>query len=308
MNTSSQAMAGSHVGSDAVTPGDIPLVRRLYWSVTRELWENRSIYLAPLAAAGVFLVGFLFGLGGLPARVRAAMALAPLQQHHTIEQPFFFVGLVLMLTEVLVAVFYCVDALYGERRDRSILFWKSVPVSDALSVLAKASIPILVLPLIAFVLTTVAQFVMLVVSSAVLAGSGLDGAMVWTHVPLVQTSFINLTHLVLVHGLWYAPLYGWLLLVSAWAKRVPFLWAVLPPAAIGVVEKLAFNTSYVGTMLRDRLGGLSGDAPSGDGMNMVMLATPLTQFLTAPGLWIGLALTAVFLYGAVRLRRVRGVI
>jgi len=131
---------------------------------------------------------------------------------------------------------------------------------------------------------------------------------VCTLVPLIQTSFINLTHLVLVHGLWYAPLYGWLLLVSAWAKRVPFLWAVLPPAAIGVVEKLAFNTSYVGTMLRDRLGGLSGDAPSGDGMNMVMLATPLTQFLTAPGLWIGLALTAVFLYGAVRLRRVRGVI
>ncbi len=278
-----------------------------YWLVARELWENRAVYLAPLAVAAIFLAGFFIGLVRLPDTMRTAMALPPMQQHEAIEQPFLFVALVVMLTEVLVAVFYCVDALYGERRDRSILFWKSLPVSDLTTVLSKASIPILVLPLVAFALTAVAQVVMLVASSAVLAGSGMDGTMVWTHVPFLKTSLMNLTHLVLIHGIWYAPLYGWLLLVSAWAKRVPFLWAALPPAAIGVVEKMAFNSSYVGAMLRDRLGG-PDSGTAAHGMNMDMLAPSLAHFLTAPGLWIGLAMTALFLYLAVRLRRVRGLI
>jgi ABC-2 type transport system permease protein len=305
MNTPSNVMAESP--SAAIAPVDISRARRLYWLVARELWENRAVYLAPLAVAAIFLAGFFIGLVRLPDTMRTAMALPPMQQHEAIEQPFLFVALVVMLTEVLVAVFYCVDALYGERRDRSILFWKSLPVSDLTTVLSKASIPILVLPLVAFALTAVAQVVMLVASSAVLAGSGMDGTMVWTHVPFLKTSLMNLTHLVLIHGIWYAPLYGWLLLVSAWAKRVPFLWAALPPAAIGVVEKMAFNSSYVGAMLRDRLAG-PDSGTAAHGMNMDMLAPSLAHFLTAPGLWIGLAMTALFLYLAVRLRRVRGLI
>ena len=281
MSTPSQTMADSQARPATVASVDIPLVRRVYWSVTREVWENRSIYLAPLAVGAVFLLGFLIGLFGLPGRMRAAMAMPPMQQHESIAQPFFFVALVVMLTEVLVAVFYCVDALYGERRDRSMLFWKSLPVSDLSTVLAKASVPMLVLPLVAFTLTAVAQLVMLIASSVVVAGSGLDGGLVWTHVPFVRTSLMNLTHLVLVHGIWYAPFYAWLLLVSAWAKRVPFLWALLPPAAIGIVEKMAFNTSYVGEILRDRMGGpASGTGAHGIGTDV--LAPPLVQFLTAP--------------------------
>ena len=149
-------------------------VTDLLWSVRRELWENRSIYLAPLAVAALFLVGFLVTLVRLPERMRAASALAPLQRQEAIEQPYVIAAVVLMAIAMLVAVFYSVDALYGERRDRSILFWKSMPVSDLTTVLSKASIPILVLPLVTFAVTVATQFLMLLTSTAVLAASGMS--------------------------------------------------------------------------------------------------------------------------------------
>ena len=72
---------------------------------------------------------------------------------------------------------------------------------------------------------------------------------------VVPESLLLLYHLVMVHSLWYAPIYAWLLLVSGWARRAPFLWAVLPPLAIGVVEKVAFNTSHFAAMLANRISG-----------------------------------------------------
>lgn len=309
MNTPSDVMAGSRERPEAKAEVEISPARRLYWSVRRELWENRSIYLAPLAVAAVFLAGFFIGLVYLPDRMRAALALSAIEQRESIERPYVIVAVLLMIVEILVAVFYCLDALYGERRDRSILFWKSLPVSDVTAVLSKASIPILVLPLITFAFTVAAQVIMLLVSSAVLAAGGVSAAPLWTQVSLYRVLTINLFHLVGFHGIWYAPLYGWLLMVSAWAKRAPFLWATLPPVAIGVVEKIAFTSSHFATMVQYRfLGGPQPATPTG-GMTMDMLAPErLGQFLADPGLWAGLAITAAFLFGAVRLRRSRGAI
>lgn len=307
MNTPSNAITESQSPSEALAPVEISPARCLYWSVRRELWENRSIYLAPLAVAAVFLFGFLIALIRLPDRMRAASALSPMQQHQAIQQPYVIVALMLMFIQLLVALFYCLDALYGERRDRSILFWKSLPVSDLTTLLSKASIPILVLPLVTAAVTVATQFIMLVVSSAVLAGSGMSAATVWTHVPFFEASLNNLGHLVAFHGIRYAPFYGWLLMVSAWARRAPFLWATLPPVAIAAVEKIAFNTSHFAAMVQYGFtGGPEGAAPAGR-MTLDMLAPdPMGQFVTSSGLWIGLAVTAAFLFAALRLRRSRG--
>ena len=151
------------------------------------------------------------------------------------------------------------------------------------------------------------QLIMLLLSTAVLLANGLSPATLWTQVPLFQMSLMLLYHLVAVHALWYAPLYGWLLLVSAWARRAPFLWAVLPLLAIGVVEKIAFNTSHFATLLGDRLGGgaeamtMPGSMPIDPGVHIT-----LGRYLSSPGLWIGLAFTALCLAAAVQLRRQRG--
>src|SRR5207237_1515756 len=157
MNTQSNAMPESHLEAQAVAPAVISATRHMYWCVRREFWENRSLYLAPLAIAALILVASVIGAFHLPGKLHGATALDPAQQHHAIEQPYVFASLLLMFTTLVVGIFYSLDALYGERRDRSVLFWKSLPVSDLTVVLSKASIPLLVLPLLTFAITVLTQ-------------------------------------------------------------------------------------------------------------------------------------------------------
>jgi len=263
--------------------------RAIIWSVRRELWENRSIYLAPLIVAGVIALGSL-------GAVRHNLKPDSLASHEEL------VGGILMGTTLIVAIFYCLDALYGERRDRSVLFWKSMPVSDWTAVLAKMAVPMVVLPVVTFVLTIVTQWVMLLAASAYLSMKGQSAAALWS-LPWLRMSSGMLYHLITVHSLYYAPIFGWLLLVSAWAKRLPFLWAFLPLATIGFIEKIVFNTTHFAMMLGSRIsGGMEG--PETKGSMMPWPTNPL-EFLTSPGLWIGLALAAICVAMAVRLRRYR---
>jgi ABC-2 type transport system permease protein len=311
MNTPSNPTPASPLDSQALAPTELSQARLMYWSVQRELWEHRSIYIAPLAVAGVVILGFLISLVGLPRSMRALAGLDPARQRLVLAMPYSHAGLLLILTGFLVGVFYCLDALHGERRDRSILFWKSLPVSDLTTVLSKASIPLLVLPLLIFVIVVALQLIMLLASSAVLLLSG-AGAATLARLPLIQLE-LGVLYGLTVLALWHAPLYGWLLLVSGWARRATFLWVVLPPAAIAIFETIAFHTSYFGSMLKDRLLGFAADAfnfKMPDGTPIDAHFIPLTQFtpgrfLSSSGLWIGLIVAAAFLAAAARLRRDR---
>jgi ABC-2 type transport system permease protein len=298
MNTPSTTVPQSQAAQVAPT-------RPLYWSIRRELWETRSIYIAPIAAAILFLFGYLINLIIMRRRIHGGWPLDQAHQHEVLTSPYEMAAALIFGTAFIVGIFYSLDALYGERRDRSILFWKSLPVSDLTVVLSKVSVPIVILPLLSFAITIVTQALMLLLSSIVLLGSGLSGATLWTHSSFLEFSLMLLYHVVTVHGLWYAPLYGWLLLVSAWAPRAPFIWAFLPPFMIVGMEKLAFNTTHFLTMLEYRVNGPVLSTTPPDGKMMHMLVVP-AQFFITPGLWIGLAIAAAFLYAAVRLRRYRG--
>jgi ABC-2 type transport system permease protein len=304
MNTQSNATAPP-LRAESVVSADTPALRQFYSVVQREIWENRSLYIAPLAVAGLFLLGFLTSMVYFRGRLQSALGTAEL--HDVINQPFDLVALLIMAVTFLVALFYCLEALYGERCDRSILFWKSLPVSDISTVLSKASIPIVGVPLFAFALTIATHLVMLALSSAVIQGSGITAGMLWTQLSLFHQWHVLFIHLVTGHGLWYAPIYAYLLLISAWARRAPFLWATLPLLAVGGAEKLAFNTSYLAAMLAGRIAGGPSVEGATPGATMDAM-TPFTvsQFVSSPGLWIGLLVAAVFLAGAIRLRRHRG--
>ena len=281
--------------------------RPFYWSVWREVWENKSIYIAPLIVATVILAGVLMSCGRLPGLRRNALLLDEARRRAAIELPYDVVAMMLIVTAFIVGLFYSLDALYGERRDRSILFWKSLPISDLTTVLSKAIIPIAILPAIILAIAVVTQSFMLLISSAVLAPSGLAGT-TWANFNLLRESVV-LFYGVIVIALWHAPIYGWALLISGIARRAPFLWAVLPPLAIGIFEKVAFNTTYFQSMLKNRLFG-AGDTAFAFHMHRsisVDLAqlTP-ARFLMTPGLWIGLAIAAGFIVAAIQLRRYRG--
>jgi ABC-2 type transport system permease protein len=307
MNTPSNAIHGSSLGSQGIAPAAISATRPIYWSLRRELWENRLIYIAPLAAAAVFLFGFLISMINLRRHMHGIWGINLGHPYQPLGMPYEISAGLIMGTALIVGIFYSLDALYGERRDRSILFWKSLPVSDLTAVLSKVSIPLVIIPLLSFAITIVTQFIMLLLGSAVLLGSGLNIATLWTQESFFRVSLGLFYHMFTVHGLWYAPIYGWLLLVSAGAPRVPIVWAALPPFVICVVEKMAFNTSYFAAMLLTRVAGPEPftRAPASTPMDPMSMLVP-HHFFSEPGLWIGLAVAAAFLAAAVRLRRYRG--
>lgn len=302
MSTQSNVMSESFQ-AQSIAPAAVPATRVFYWSVRRELWENSSIYIAPLAVATVAL--FAFSLSSILGIWEKPLRLNPSQP----QAPYDMAAGLMMITGIIVSVFYCLDALHGERRDRGILFWKSLPVSDVTTVLAKASIPLVILPLLTFAITVAMQWFMLLLSSAVLLASGQSVAMLWTKLSFLRMSLLLLYHILTAHTLWPAPIYCWLLLVSGWPRRATFLWAALPLVAIGGVEQLAFHTWHFAALVASRLiGDVPTVAPTSPPVFPIdpMVHIAAVRFLSNPGLWIGLAIGAAFLAAAVRLRRYQG--
>jgi ABC-2 type transport system permease protein len=287
----------------------IDKTRPFYWSVWREVWENRSLYVAPLIVAVVVVLGFLVSTVGLAERRQAVLLLGPEKARAGIEMSYDVAAMMLIFTAFIVGVFYCLDALYGERRDRSILFWKSLPVSDLTTVLSKVTIPLAVLPAIVLVIIVATQLVMLIWTSGVLLGHGMNPGSTWATIPWIQNWLVLVYGLIAI-ALWHAPIYGWALLVSSIVRNAAFLWAVLPLIAIGIFERITFGTSHFSALLRQRLFGFAPGAfgfepKHGVAIDSFWQLTP-GKYLSSPGLWIGLVVAALFIAIAVRLRRYRG--
>jgi ABC-2 type transport system permease protein len=322
MNSQSNAASESPRDSQAIPPAAMSQTRPIYWSIRREIWENHSIYVAPLAVAAIYLVGFAISIIWLPHNMREVWmphtmremaALKATDSLVGLAMPYAHAAMLIGLVAFLVGIFYSLDALHGERRDRSIFFWKSLPISDRTTVLSKTSIPLVVLPLIVVAITVALQQIMRLLSLAVLLANGGDAATLWHRLPLSEMELVTL-YSTAVLVLWHAPVYMWMLLVSGWARRAAVLWAVVPWVAIAAVENIAFHTSYLGSLLKDRMFGFTEaafDLKDKNGVPIDAHFIPLSQlapgrFLTSPSLWLGLIVAAALFAAAVRLRRYRG--
>jgi len=309
MSTQTTAVPGSLAPSDGISPA----LRAFYWSIRRELWENRSLYIAPLLAATAFVLGFIVSVVRLRHQVSSSQ-LDAAQLHEALTTRFDLAAGLIMGIAFFIGIFYAIDALYGERRDRSILFWKSLPISDLVTVLSKFTVPIVVVPVISFGITLLTQLAMLLLSSVILAGSGASLGIVWNVTPFLVDSGALFYHLLTIHGFWYAPLYAWLLLISAWAPRLPFLWAFLPPFVICGLERITLGTSYFLDLLKYR--ALGPDNTMTPEHHQQVSAATIPQhtaatliphhFFSTPGLWAGLVVAAVLLFLTMRVRRYRG--
>ena len=308
MNTASSAFPAAEMDLPGAAPADLAPTRPFYWSVRRELWENRSIYLAPLGVGAFALVALVIHWVTMPSHLPGVAEPDPRYPGMTAPGTYESVTVLMLAAAVVIGAFYCLEALNSERRDRSILFWKSLPVSDAATVLAKAAVPLVILPLLTFAVIVATQLVLLLLNTAGLLAQGQSAAPVWGEMQVMR-AWPALLYAVAAISLWHAPVYGYLLLVSAWARRTAALWAVLPLLAIGLLEKLTMDTSAVASLVKYRLFGWHQEAFAGHAPAAMMFdpLAPLTpgRFLTTPALWIGLVLAAVFLAAAVRLRRYR---
>jgi ABC-2 type transport system permease protein len=296
-------------------------VRPFYWTVRRELWENRSLWIAPVVAAGVLLLALVISLianaSHLPEGMQALAALPPEKQQMVVNGSFFGIGIVLTMVMNVAVFFYLLDALQGERKDRSVLFWKSMPVSDTTTVLGKIFTAAVVSPAVVLVTVLATVLVMLVLATVVLLIGGVNPFGIWANPQLFQMVIASVYTLLAIE-LWYAPVTAWLLFVSSWAKRATFLWAVLPPVAVILFERVAFSTQYVQHLLGYRLvGGLKtafvaqSQAPEfvrGATVQMphrVLEALNPVGFVTNPWLWVGLVVAAGFVAATIWMRRYR---
>jgi ABC-2 type transport system permease protein len=307
MSMQSNTMAEAHSAVPDAANATLPRTRPFVWSLRRELWEHRSVRFAPLGVAGIVLFGFVMGLLRSPQKLwqYSNQPLEKQMMEHVL--PYGIAAVALIATTVIVGVFYCLGALHNERRDRSILFWKSMPVSDLTALFAKACIPLVILPLVAFVTIVATQIILLLLSVAALLVTGHPPAPYLATLPLPQIMVEALYGLVTL-SLWYWPVYGWLLFISSWARRVPFLWAVLPPLGLGLIEKLAFDSSHVFELLNGRLLGSFPEAfvyhERAKGGFPFPQMNPV-GFFSSPGLWIGMVLGAGLFVAAVWMRRRR---
>jgi ABC-2 type transport system permease protein len=296
-------------------------MNRFLWLVRREVWEHKAIWVAPLIVIGCLVLLVLTGnvhLGPFGGHGDAAMFNEVSREMQMKLLVIVYAGLALVVFMVMgiVAFFYSIDSLYADRRDRSVLFWKSLPLSDIETVLSKFAVAIVVIPLVALAASAVAQLVIATGGSARLSMSGLPGGLMWEPQALFGGFMIAFLWCVTAM-LWYSPIVGYLMLASAWAPRGPFLWAVLPPVGLWILERVVVGSEYVGDFITERLFGLyrllgqeSGgevNRPGGDleKIGNVDLVGSLREFYASPDLWLGMAAAALLLAAAIWVRRYR---
>jgi len=230
-------------------------MNNLIWLVRRELWEHKAIWIAPTVVLGCILLLMLSGnlhIGPYDAAGHVMPQLTADQKTTILTYGYSALALPVFLVMGIIAFFYSLDALYADRRDRSVLFWKSLPLSDAETVVSKFAIAIVLIPLVALVATVIVQF-MVLAGDALRGGfAGMPAGFMWD--PRAIAAAIGVAAFWCVTAmLWYAPFVGYLMLASAWAPRAPFLWAVLPPAALWILETVVMRSEVIGDFITDRL-------------------------------------------------------
>ncbi len=208
-----------------------------------------------------------------------------------------------------IGFFYSLDALYADRRDRSVLFWKSLPLSDTETVLSKFVVAAVAIPVVAAIAAFAGQLITAAGGSLKLAMTGGDAALMWMP-QVIGASWLAAAAMAVICALWFAPVTAYLLLASSWAPRSPFLWAVLPPIALSMVERIAFGSTHVASFLKHRMLApfqALFQQQNIDSMKTmsVDLAGGVMHLLLSPGMLLGLVAAAALLAGTVWVRRYR---
>ncbi|MEC5162682.1 ABC-2 type transport system permease protein [Janthinobacterium sp. CG_23.3] len=323
-------------------------MKTMQWLVKREMWEHKGmLFWTPVVEGAVMALlaatMLLFALtgdglhatltvngssGSVSHVVGDALGNRDLSQTaRLMANTYMTAASPLFLTLGALVFFYCLGALYDERRDRSLLFWKSLPVSDAMTVLSKAGMALAVAPAIVVAVGTLTSLLLLMMLCALLAANGVNvfGQLLAT--PDLYLTPLRIAALLPVYALWALPTVGWLLMVSAWARSKVLLWALGLPALTVLLAvwanksfNLMLNTEWfmedvIGRLL---LGVVPGywflfdrtqrQAMSESGANALTSADLLSYSWATLGgvsVWIGAAAGAAMIYAAIKLRQSR---
>ncbi len=315
-------------------------MKTMKWLIRREFWENKGMFfwapvivsvLLVLALGGSMIYGVSQGhvrVNGEHASVAQAISNVTPEQRaefaSVVATTYMSVSAPLIIMFSFTAFFYCLGALYEERRDRSILFWKSLPVSDGQTVMSKLLTTLVIAPLIFIGSATVmAGTLMLILCTSLLAvGQNIFGMVLGNSA--VYTSPFMILGLLPIYILWALPTAGWLMMVSSWARSKVFLWAVGVPLMIMAATKWAtslysltwnidwFNKYVVlrtlggllpgNWLLFENIGAEVFKTPNGS-LDLGTVVTQSYMTLSGPSVWVGAAAGVAMIFVAVRMRR-----
>jgi ABC-2 type transport system permease protein len=279
------------------------------WLVRREFWENRAIWIVPAIIGAVLTLAALFG------RVDIAALTSPEQSRVMGGMVLFAFGVTFFVVTNLYSTWYLLDCLYADRKDRSVLFWKSLPISDTATVLAKLFTGLIGIPLVYFIAADISTLLIAFIISV--RARSTFGSALWQPDLWLQLQALWL-YLIVTIAIWYLPFAGWLIAVSAWAKRAVMLWSILPILALCLVERWFFGTHVVGTALQDRTMGYIacafrypsdyawvstaiGDDTITTPSSVWRLLNPI-GFFSSPATWVGLMVGVALIVVAIQLR------
>lgn len=294
----------------------------------REVWEHPACYVAPLVVAALILVSGIYNaFYAVSKYLGYERVVAVLSSVPEVARPVMYswwpaLVIVFNLVMVFVLGFYLMDCLYADRKDRSILFWKSLPVPDSTTVLSKLATALLTIPGITFVVTVLSCIILMLMGTMIIwLGGGNAWPLLWKPMPLFDGT-VFLGYSFLVQSLWYVPLVGWVMLASAWSRRSPFIWVVLPPIVLVILEQTLLRSSELAELLGERLVGVfplayqmndaqweamkrSVERGQVDSVTRITDVIDPTPLLSSSQLWLGFVVGGLFVTAAIWLRRYR---
>jgi ABC-2 type transport system permease protein len=311
--------------------------------IRRELWEHTTLRGVPVALLVFVVLINLAMIFSHDISVTAAIpendnqlstsqtyidyfaALDDTKQSLVVNGTMITIGMIINTILLIVMFFYLLDSLYGERKDQSILFWKSLPVSNKMTVLSKLSVAIFIVPVIIFITSVLADLITLAMQSYSLYLNEQPAAILWKRADLTGLWMLSIYHLI-QQTIWYFPVMGWLLLCSAWSRKKPIIIAVLLPALLVFIDSSFLLGTGISEIILERLPlgirslqlgdesnlmaynfDLAGQQP---GFNMVTGITlpgtgNIVSFLLNYSVWSGIIAGTLFTGLAITLRRLR---
>ncbi len=308
-------------------------MKRLAALIKREFWENKGAFrTTPLVIGGIYIAVMLMFIITFNHFDNEFQTLRELihfvaRQDVSIRSKFIYettLAMSTMFSVVLafVVFFYLLGSLYDDRKDRSILFWKSLPASDTLTIGSKLLSAMVVAPLIFWVIYVLIHIVIMLISSIVVLSLGENPWTLFLGIsnPFKAWSLVLASYM--AQSVWALPLYGWLMLVSAFAPRIPLLFATLPPVVFAVLQVwITFLQTFT---LQKNLFGVIGNwfansplimSADNHGHDIAALGIPISSAfdhdvsvanmldrLFSTDMLIGLIIAAIFLTVALWLR------
>ncbi|HEC27775.1 MAG TPA: hypothetical protein ENI67_10280 [Gammaproteobacteria bacterium] len=312
--------------------------------IRRELWEHTSLKGIPLILLAFVLLAnlaFIFLLSSsagilnisngeevrsLNSYIGFFTQMNPAQQTAIINNTMITTGMIINSVLLIVMFFYLLDSLYGERRDRTILFWKSLPVSNMQTVLSKLAIAVIIIPAIIFFTTALANIITLGLQSLVFYRNQYAANIIWQQTDVAGLSLFSI-FLLIQQTIWYFPVMGWLLFCSVWCRKPPIIVAVLIPLTLVFIDSSFMLGTGISEILLERLPlGLMSIQPGNESSlmayNYSLSAQPLPGFNMSAGIgvpsiddilsflmnvkvWMGLLIGFFFVSMAISLRRWR---